>query len=344
MKKYLFLIIISLLSKLSKSIEDLKEHNSVSKLISMVRTEIIDKSLQDLPRRKEVQFLQMVSKMINARKEYSLNEAESAYLVFKWISENIQVNYYDKDLDDPINVYNSGKGTPKALSSLFNNFSYYLKVVSDSISGYLKGVNYMNYDIQSDRNYTWNYVEIKGEYYLLDVSMVADIEFRESYPEFIYLYFGTEPEIFIRQHFPKESKWQLLSEPYTFEKFESMALLNPFFYLLGFKTISPDTTKIIGDVKIILTSDKSIPKLDLVSDCFNEFGILTGSLDEYEDGCPDEKLEIDYRNEDECSLYSISIKQNYTNTYVTIFDYSINYQINSSLDFKRMIMPYSNIE
>jgi hypothetical protein len=57
MKKYLFLILLSLLSKLSKSIEDLKEHNSVSKLISMVRTEIIDKALQDLPRRKEVQFL-----------------------------------------------------------------------------------------------------------------------------------------------------------------------------------------------------------------------------------------------------------------------------------------------
>ena len=174
--------------------------------------------------------------------------------------------------------------------------------------------------------------------------MVADIEFRESYPEFIYLCFGTEPEIFIRQHFPKESKWQLLSEPYTFEKFESMALLNPFFYLLGFKTISPDTTKIIGDGKIILTSDKLIQKLDLGLDCFNDDGISSGGLDEYEDGSPDEKLEIDYRNEDECSLYSISIKQNYTNTYVTIFDYSINYQINSSLDFKRMIIPKSNIE
>ena len=310
MKKYLFLIIISLLSKLSKSIEDLKEHNSVSKLISMVRTEMIDKSLQDLPRRKEVQFLQMVSKMINARKEYSLNEAESAYLVFKWISENIQVNYYDKDLDDPINVYNSGKGTPKALSSLFNNFSYYLKIVSDSISGYLKGVNYMNYDIQSDRNYTWNYVEIKGEYYLLDVSMVADIEFRESYPEFIYLYFGTEPEIFIRQHFPKESKWQLLSELYTLEKFESMALLTPFFYLLGFKTISPDITNItkkIGDGRIILTSDKLIPKLDLLWACRKEYDISSGNLDDYEDGSHDEKLEIEYNNEYECSIYSIYI-------------------------------------
>jgi hypothetical protein len=328
MKKYLFLIVISLLLNLSKSIEEFIENNSVSKLISMVRTEIIDKSLQDLPRRKEVEFLQMISKMINARKEYSLNEAESAYLVFKWISENIKFNYYDEDLDDPINAYNSGKGTPKSLCSLFNNMSKYLKVVSDSISGYLKW-DYRN-EIQSDRNYTWNYVEIQGEYYLLDVSIVSDTEFRDNYAEFIYLYFGTEPEIFIRQHFPKENKWQLLSEPYTLEKFESMALLTPFFYLLGFKTISPDTSKIIGDGKIILTSDKLITKVDLVTDCFNDDGISTGIGDDYEDGSPDENLEIEYTNEDECSLYSIDIKHNYTNSYVTVAHYSINYPKNSS--------------
>lgn len=327
MKKYLFLITLALLLKFSKSIGKLKENNLVSKLISMVREEIIDKSLQDLPRRKEVDFLKMVTNMINARKEYSLNEAESAYLVFKWISLNIKINLFSEDLDDSIKAYNQGEGSPKALCSLFNNFSYYLNVVSDSISGYLKWENY-NKEIQSNRNYTWNYVEIKGEYYLLDVSMAADTELRNSYPNFIYLYFGTEPEIFIRQHFPKEKKWQLLSDPYTFDKFETMAFLTPFFYLLGFKTISPDTTKIKGDGKIIITSDKSIQKQNLVLDCINEGDISTVFLDDYEDGSPDEKLEIEYSNEDECSVYSIDIEQNYTNAYVTIVKYSINYQKN----------------
>ena len=42
-----------------------------------------------------------------------------------------------------------------------------------------------------------------------------------------------------------------------------MALLSPFFYLYGFKTISPETTILIGSGKIILTSDKSIPKYQL---------------------------------------------------------------------------------
>ena len=86
MKKSLFLIVISILLNLSESNEKLLENNSVSKLISMVRMEIIDKSLKDLPRRKDANILKMVSKMVNAKGEYSLNEAESAYLIFRWIS------------------------------------------------------------------------------------------------------------------------------------------------------------------------------------------------------------------------------------------------------------------
>ena len=58
--------------------------------------------------------------MINAKKEYSLNEEESAYLVFKWISNNnIKINFFNEDLDDPLKAYNSGIGTPKSLCSLF---------------------------------------------------------------------------------------------------------------------------------------------------------------------------------------------------------------------------------
>ena len=54
MRKFLFLIILSLLFNLSECIGELIENSSISKLISMVRMEIIDKSLSGLPRREEV--------------------------------------------------------------------------------------------------------------------------------------------------------------------------------------------------------------------------------------------------------------------------------------------------
>ena len=307
----------------------------------MVRLEIIEQSLKDLPRRKDVNILQMIRNMIKAKQDYSLNEAESAYLVFKWIAQNIWVDFVDENLDDPINAYSSERGSPKALSSLFTHISTFLKVESDSISGYLKSENYEDFTMESDKNYTWNYVEINGEYYLLDVSMAVKLSF--NFINYIYLYFGTEPEIFIRQHFPIESKWQLLSEPYTFEKFESLALLTPFFYLLGFKTISPDTTKITGKGKIILSSDKSIPELKVIYDCAQVYG------DEESDyvfhGSPEGKLEIEYNmNKDECIFYYIEIKPKNANTFATVVDFCTNYAKDYFPDFENMALSNSNIE
>ena len=340
-KKFLFLIALSLLSNLAKSNGELKDNNSISKLISMVRTEIVDKSLSDLPRKKDANILQMVSKMVNAKKEYSLNEAESAYLVFKWISENLFVDFNNKYSDDPINAYNSWDGSPKALSSLFDNICSFLKVTSGSISGYLKGPYYRNYDMLSGNNYTWNYVEIEGEYYLLDVSLASLNKI--SLHEFIYMHFGTQPEIFIRSHFPNESKWQLLSEPYTFEKFKSMALLTPFFYLLDFKTISPDTTKISGKVKIILTSDKPIPKYDYISSCSLEYG-ESGDLDTF-NGSLEGKMEIEYNiDREQCLFYGVQIYPKNVNCNAPIAYYSTNYTETSSSDFDIIDLSNSNME
>ena len=84
MKKiYYILFILSLLSNFSECVEESLKNNSISKLIGMVRTEIIDKYLLYLPKRKEVNILQMINQMMKEKDKYSLNEAESVYLVFK---------------------------------------------------------------------------------------------------------------------------------------------------------------------------------------------------------------------------------------------------------------------
>ena len=50
------------------------------------------------------------------------------------------------------------------------------------------------------KNYTWNIIEIDGELYLIDVSMAYDVK-KNNFPEYMYWYFGTYPEIFIRYTF-----------------------------------------------------------------------------------------------------------------------------------------------
>ena len=307
MKKICCIYFILTLLNLSKCNENSIYNNSISKLIGMVRTEIIDKILLHLPKREDVNLFQMIREMIKAKEENSFNDTESAYLVFKWITKNIKAEYIGDHIDEPTSAYSLGKGSTKGMSSLFNNMCNLLKVESGSISGYLKWTNIEDYGINLNIEFFWNYVEIDGHYYLIDVTKASDMNefYSNFFSDYTYLYFCTDPEVFIRMHYPKESKWQLLPEPYTYEKFESMAALFPLFYLFGCKTISPDTDILAGSGKIIISSDKPIPELDLYYNCKQE----------YDDGVWDatdgsNKIEIEYDiQRDKCISFSIFLKQ-----------------------------------
>ena len=340
MKKiYFILFILSLVSNNSKSIDESINKNLVSKLIGNVREEIIDKSLLYLPSKNQVNILKMSYQMNKAKEDNSLNDVETAYLIFKWIAQNIKVKFFEeKDSDDALGVYSSGQGSPKGLSSLFNLICGFLDLKTDSISGYLKFAN-KNIDdpeITIIKEFTWNYIEIDGEYYLIDVSMASDLKGYNGLSDFIFIYFGTEPEIFIRLHFPNESKWQLLSKPYSLEKFESMALLYPFFYLMGLKTISPDTNILNGNGKFKLTSDKSIPKYQIeyneVFDEGDESGEFITSDDE-----TNEPIEISYNTEtNKCVM--ICMKFGYYNIHcpsLPIVCYNTKYTKLSSFSLNR---------
>ena len=259
-KAPIFLFLLALLLNLVESLDELLKNDPYSKLIGMVRKEIVDKALLYLPKREEINILQMFIQMTKAKEEYSLSEADSAYLAYKWIELNIK--WEDSDNEDLGSIYNSGKGSPFGISTLFNTICSYLEVESGSIYGSYK---FIEIGIYKNYNYTWNYVLINGSYYLIDAIMDNFLDYGESYIFHKDLFFGTNPEIFIRSHFPEKTKWQLLSEPYTREQFYSLAFLEPTFYIYGFKTISPDTYELSGSGKIIMTYNKSISDFEIYS-------------------------------------------------------------------------------
>ena len=137
-----------------------------------------------------------------------------------------------------------------------------MKIESDSISGNLKALA-LNENPENP-NFTWNYIVINGSYYLVDVAYGCIYSYGQSE---MNMFFGTYPEIFIRYHFPKESKWQLLSKPYSKEKFNSMVCLFNKYHIYGFKTISPESKEISGKQKIIITYNDSFPIVNITY-CF----------------------------------------------------------------------------
>ena len=281
-KIYFLLFILSLILDLSESNNNnSNETKFYSKLIGMVRTDIIYKSLPYLPNRNNINILLMINEMKKIKDKYSLNDAELAYLVYIWISQNIRPGGDFYEDQHPVDAYNLGEATLKGLTALFKTMCNLLKIEAGSISGYFK-YNDKSGNILND-DYDWNYIAINGSYYLIDI-LYGMTQKREE------LCFGTDPEIFIYFHFPKESKWQLLSEPITLERFNSKACLFQDFYYFGFKTISPDSYEINGNEKIILTYDQSY-NIDFVFEIIivNKYNDV---IEEKEYQCSNGKVEI----------------------------------------------------
>ena len=75
MKKICFILfILSMLLHLSESIDNTNKRKFYSKLIEMVRTDIIYKSLQYLPKRNNINIFQMSIEMKKIKNQYSLND------------------------------------------------------------------------------------------------------------------------------------------------------------------------------------------------------------------------------------------------------------------------------
>ena len=58
--------------------------------LNRVRKDIVDRALSSLPPRYTVNEEMMADSMLNARYSFSLTDAESVYMVYKWLSQNIE--------------------------------------------------------------------------------------------------------------------------------------------------------------------------------------------------------------------------------------------------------------
>lgn len=234
-----------------------------SKLIDQIRKDVVGKALLNLSKRENLDILKMCLEMVAFKSTYSLNDTESAYLVYKWISQNIE---YDSKGEKQGNsstaittVYKTGKGGVTGITGLFNTMCSLLKIEADTILGLTKTLSddYPSKIIVND--YSWNYILIDNEYYLIDV--VKAIKLKNSNK--IDFYFGTNPEASIRLHFPNDNKWQLLPKIITKDEFKSMAYLDEGFFSLGLKTISPDIQSFNTSktYRIRITSDNSFDEI-----------------------------------------------------------------------------------
>ena len=88
------IILVLILMFISSTFNSNTLKSSYSLLLDDIREDVIDTALLNLPTRGSVDILKMYLLMAEEKEKNSLNDAESAFLVYKWIAQNIKINCY----------------------------------------------------------------------------------------------------------------------------------------------------------------------------------------------------------------------------------------------------------
>jgi transglutaminase/protease-like cytokinesis protein 3 len=180
-----------------------------------------------------------VSKTKNIEKlsKYCIKGAKSkkelAELIYYWIALNI--NYDVESYQNGLNINTSAECTFANKKSICEGYSKLYKELCDKvglecvlISGFAKGYGYTGERINSP-NHSWNAVKISNKWQLIDVTWgsgyVELINDTLVYKKLLCVrYLFDNPDDFILEHFPEDSKWQLLKKKISLDDFYSQEM------------------------------------------------------------------------------------------------------------------------
>jgi len=175
-------------------------------------------------------------------------DLEKVRAIFRWITEHIDYNVmpfgqrkniplqFYKEPDDsnvalpPLNeriaakVLSTGIAFCEGYSRLFKTLCDHAGIKAEIIYGYARTNNNRRFAV----NHAWNAVYIDSTWYLLDVTWASGVisygnEYVRRYNDF---YFLTPPGEFIRDHYPADPQWTLLSNPPVYREYNQ----SPFRY------------------------------------------------------------------------------------------------------------------
>lgn len=179
-------------------------------------------------------------------------DVEKLRSIFMWISRNIENDHlvYLKNKrkrkqlqNDSIKLFEWNKEIQKktletllkkkktvctGYAFLLKRMCKYAGIKSEIINGYSKTGGTEMEDLRSP-NHSWNAVLINNKWYLCDPTWASGIfNPNTSLFEFDYQkgYFLTDPKLFVKNHYPVDSKWTLITENNpTYEEFTEGPLL-----------------------------------------------------------------------------------------------------------------------
>ena len=271
--RLLLLLIFIFTLFISPVLNDPLPKSYYSSLLEDVREDVVEASLLKLPKRASVDILKMCIAMNNEKKETPLSDIEAVFLIYKWITQNININCADYNKEEsPVAVYNSGIGSFVGISALFNIMCSNMNIESVSITGFNKRLDNIEKTkrLCTKVEHYWNYILINNTYHLVDPTLGGGFCYGTFFQKgYVDYYFGTKPEFLIKTHFPIKEKYQFLDNKISEEKWDKLIMRTPHFYLTGMKTITPENLNITlkDDQKIVITYDGSFSNEKIKINC-----------------------------------------------------------------------------
>src|SRR6188508_2593557 len=175
-------------------------------------------------------------------------DREKVRAIFRWITEHIDYNvipigrgkkkphsFYNEPDDSSAalpslnervaaKVLHTGVAFCEGYSRLFKTLCDHAGIKAEVIYGYARTNSNRRFAV----NHAWNSVYIDSTWYLLDVTWASGVisygnEYIRQYNDF---YFLTPPSDFIRDHYPEDLQWTLLTDPPVYHEYGQ----NPFRY------------------------------------------------------------------------------------------------------------------
>lgn len=166
----------------------------------------------------QIKNIQTIDDLYSKIIETSYTDDEKVYVIAKYVVENIK---YGKRAKNPVNCVNTKEGVCQDYSELFKALCDIAQIECYIVTGNGK-TNSTDIGFY-DSNHAWNIIKINGDYKIYDLTWaagyVSEGEFKKRFNQF---YFDSSPEKFVLDHFPDDSKWQLLDNPMSMQEFISL--------------------------------------------------------------------------------------------------------------------------
>ncbi|MCG6149693.1 hypothetical protein LFX15_15455 [Leptospira levettii] len=230
--------------------------------------EYIDKHALSIPRAVETDLDSLAYQLTYP----FVTERAKARAIFRWISQNIRYDWYAlqsgaylKNPMDASHVLETKLTVCEGYANLFNELASRSGLESVKVIGHGKGFGYDPNKPLGSSNHAWNAVKIGGQWKLIDVTWASGGDtILQDQKQFNDFYFLTPPEYFINDHFPANSKWQLLDKSISKSEFHRTVRKSSEYFKFGINNINYNQYTIRGEAIISIFFD-TIENLEILA-------------------------------------------------------------------------------